>query len=102
MLSYLYQNPSKLKNPKSLISTSQELLLHWVNARWKTSWRPEYLMAMNGVADENTKFFHCWAAVCVLAVIGTHVKLHTNHKSKLTLSKEYYAFSDPLVIPVTS
>lgn len=71
MFSYLYQDSSEFKNPKSLISTSQGLLLYWVSARWKISWHPEYLMAMNSVADENTEFFHCWTAVCVLAVIGT-------------------------------
>lgn len=87
MLSYLYQDSSELKNPKSLISTSQELLLHWINAGWKTSWHPEYLMAMSSGADENTGFFHCWTAVCVLAVIGAHVKLHPDHKSKLRLSR---------------
>lgn len=57
MFSYLYQDSSKFKNPKSLIFTSQGLLLYWVNARWKTSWHPEYLMAMNSVADENMEFF---------------------------------------------
>lgn len=54
MHSYLYQDSSEFKNPKNVFSTSQELLLHWVNARWKASWHPEYLMAMNSVADENT------------------------------------------------
>lgn len=87
MHSYLYQDSSEFKNPKNVFSTSQELLLHWVNARWKASWHPEYLMAMNSVADENTEFFRCCTAVCVLAVIGTHVKLHTDHKSKLSLSR---------------
>lgn len=70
MRRYLYQDSSELKNPKNVFSTSQELLLHWVNARWKVSWHPEYLMAMNSVADKNTEFFHCWTAACVLAVIG--------------------------------
>lgn len=57
VLNYLYQDSSEFKNPKNPVSTSQELLLHWVNTRWKLSWHPEYLMAMNGVAGENPTLY---------------------------------------------
>lgn len=35
MLKYLYQDSFEFKNPKNPISTLQELLLHWINTRWK-------------------------------------------------------------------
>lgn len=35
VLNYLYQDSSEFKNAKNPIFTSQELLLHWVNMRWK-------------------------------------------------------------------
>lgn len=89
MLNCLYQDASEFKNLKNPISTSRELLLHWVNTRWKPSWHPEYLMAMNSMAGENANPFRVFSvvtAVCALAVLET-CQTVGYHKSKFSLSR---------------
>lgn len=68
MLNYLYQESSEFKNPKNPISASQELLLHGVSTRWKPSWHPEYMMAMNGVAGEDAMLYRVFPLLVQLYV----------------------------------
>lgn len=94
VLNYLYQDSFEFKNAKNPIFTSQELLLHWVNMRWKpygiqNAWWQwtEWLVR----TPCGTKLFHCQTGLCAPVMLETCVKLWADHKSKLSLSRPLHS-----------
>lgn len=89
VLNYVYQDSSEFKNAKTPISTTQELLLHWVDTRWsligiQNAWWQWTVWLVR--TPHGTELFHCQTGLCTPVMLETFVKLWADHKSKLSLS----------------